>query len=151
MSGLERLERFWQSLVLEQKLALGTEVNGAVISCWPDIPSFRLNHAADVDVTEQDVDVLVSKVTEYFLSRHVLSFGFRVSPLTRPESLVSLLRDHGFERQDEDSVMVYKGERPEGMPGSPVDIRNAPRMEKGFSQSRSSQDAKRRKALSGLR
>jgi GNAT superfamily N-acetyltransferase len=123
MAGLQRLERFWHGLVSEQKLTLGTEVNGAVIACWPEIPSFRLNHAADIDVTEQDAEVLVSRVTEYFLSRGVLSFGFRVSPLTRPRQFVSILERRGFDRKDEDSVMVFRGERPGDIADSAVDIR----------------------------
>jgi len=123
MTSLRRLERFWHSLVSEQKLTLGTEVNGAVIACWPDIPSFRLNHAADINVGEEDAEALLSRVTEYFLSRGVLSFGFRVSPLTRPEPFVSTLKSHGFERQDEDSVMVFRGERPRDKTDKAVDIR----------------------------
>jgi len=123
MANLQRLERFWHSLVSEQKLTIGTEVNGAVIACWPDIPSFRLNHAADIDVSEEGFDSLLNATSDYFLSKGVLSFGFRVSPLTRPKSFVSLLRDHGFERQDEDSVMVFTGERPGDRTGKAVDIR----------------------------
>ena len=123
MTSLQRLERFWHSLVSEQKLTFGTQVNGAVIACWPDIPSFRLNHAADIDVSEEESDNLVSATTDYFLSKGVLTFGFRVSPLTRPRSFVSLLKDHGFERQDEDSVMVFTGERPDASTNSTVDIR----------------------------
>lgn len=123
MTSLQRLERFWHSLVSEQKLTLGTEVSGAVIACWPDIPSFRLNHAADIDVSEEEFDNLLSATTDYFLSKGVLTFGFRVSPLTRPGSLVSLLKDHGFERQDEDSVMIFTGGRPGDRTDNAVDIR----------------------------
>jgi hypothetical protein len=123
MTSLQKLERFWRNLIAEQKLTLGTEVNGAVISCWPEIPSFRLNHAANIDVSEEEARGLLNRVTEYFLSRGVLSFGFRVSPLTRPESFVYLLEDHGFKREDEDSVMVFKGERPKDGPDTGVDVR----------------------------
>ncbi len=123
MTSLRRLERFWHSLVSEQKLTLGTEVNGAVIACWPDIPSFRLNHVADIGVSDEESASLLRTATEYFLSRGILSFGFRVSPLTRPKSLISVLKDHGFERQDEDSVMVFTGERPSDRPDNAVDIR----------------------------
>ena len=123
MTSLQRLERFWRNLISEQKLTLGTEVSGAVISCWPEIPSFRLNHAANIDVSEEEAESLLNRVTRYFLSRGVLSFGFRVSPLTRPESFVSLLEDRGYKREDEDSVMVFKGERPKDGPDTGVDVR----------------------------
>jgi len=129
MTSLQRLERFWHNLVSQQKLTLGAEVPGAVLACWPEIPSFRLNHAADIDVSEEDVEVLLSRVTEYFLSRQVPSFGFRVSPLTRPEPFASILESRGFDRQDEDSVMVFIGERPgDGMNGT-VDIREIGEMD----------------------
>jgi GNAT superfamily N-acetyltransferase len=123
MKNLRRLERFWHSLVSEQKLTLGTEVDGAVIACWPDIPSFRLNHAADIEVTKERFDSLLRAVTDYFLSKGVPTFSFRVSPLTRPKSFVNLLNDHGFGMQDEDSVMVFRGELPGEGRDNAVDIR----------------------------
>ncbi len=123
MSNLQRLERFWHNLVCEQKLTSGTEVDGAVIAWWPDIPSFRLNHAAGIDVSEEESGRLLNQVTEYFMSREIPAFGFRISPLTRPRSFVSLLENHGFKREDEDSVMVFKGEQPSDRPDSGVDVR----------------------------
>jgi GNAT superfamily N-acetyltransferase len=120
---VHRLEHFWHNLISRQKLTLGTEVPGAVIACWPEIPSFRLNHAADIDLSEREVDSLLNATTDYFLSKGVLTFGFRVSPLTRPGSLVPLLKGHGFVREDEDSVMVFRGERPVDSTDSAFDIR----------------------------
>jgi GNAT superfamily N-acetyltransferase len=123
MAYVHRLERFWHSLISRQKLTLGTEVPGAVVACWPGIPSFRLNHAADIDVSEEDVEAILNVVTEYFLSRDIPSFGFRVSPLTRPKALVPTLLSQGFEMKDEDSVMVFGGARPKDTADSSVDVR----------------------------
>ena len=123
MKTLQRLEQFWHNLVSQQKLTLSAEVPGAVIACWPEIPSFRLNHAADINVKEEDAQILLGRVTEYFLSRGVLCFGFRVSALTRPEAFISTLESRGFDRQDEDSIMVFRGERPAPKTDISVDVR----------------------------
>jgi len=123
MRNLEGLERFWRSLICQQKLTAGAELPGAVIAFWPDIPSFRLNHVAGIDVGEEDVELLLSRVTRYITSREIPTFGFRVSSLTRPPSFVSMLESRGFETRDEDSVMVYTGKDPGDGTGDALDIR----------------------------
>lgn len=111
MRSVERLEQFWHNLISEQKLAWGTDVNGAVVAYYPEIPIFVFNHAADINVNENEAEDLLNRVTEYFLSKGVPFVCFRVSPLTRPKSFTSFLENHGFERKMENSVMVFKGKQ----------------------------------------
>lgn len=109
MSNVERLERFWRNLLLAFPWA--TDVNGAVVTCYPKAPIYDVNHAADVNVNEDEAENLLKRVTQYFLSKGSSEVCFRISPLTRPKSFASLLVEHGFERRMEDSVMVFKGKR----------------------------------------
>lgn len=113
MRSVERLEKFWHNLISEQKLAWGTDVNGAVVAYYPEVPIYPLNHAADINVSEDEAESLLNRVTEYFLSKGFPYACFRISPLTHPRSFTSLLEDHGFERKDEQSVMVFKGKKVE--------------------------------------
>ena len=122
MGSVERLERFWHNLISEQKLARGTDVNGAVVAYYPEIPIYPLNHAADINVNEDGAESLLNKVTEYFSSRGFSYVCFRISPLTCPKSFTSLLENHGFERKMDNSVMVFNGKRVEDKlnPGTKV-------------------------------
>ena len=113
LGSVERLERFWHNLISEQKLAWGTDVNGAVVAYYPEIPIYPLNHAADINVNEDEAESLLNKVTEYFLSRGFSFVCFRISPLTRPKSFTSFLENHGFERKMDNSVMVFNGKKME--------------------------------------
>ncbi len=106
-----RLEQFWHNLISEQKLARGTEKNGAVVAYYPEIPLFVFNHAADINVSEDEAENLLNRVKEYFLSKGFPFVCFRISPLTRPKSFNSLLENHGFKRISEQSVMVFKGKQ----------------------------------------
>jgi len=105
----ERLEKFWRNLVLT--IPSSEDLNGAVITCYPNVPMLALNHAADINVRENEAENLLAKVTEYFSSKSLLYACFRISPLTRPKSFVSLLESHDFERKTEDSVMTFKGKQ----------------------------------------
>ena len=111
LRNVERLEQFWHNLVLTFPLA--KDVNGAVVTCYPEVPFYGFNHAADINVNEDEAEKLLNKVTKYFVSKESPYIWFRVSPLTRPRSFTSLLEDHGFERDDEGSVMVFKGRQVE--------------------------------------
>ena len=113
LGSVERLEEFWHNLISEQKLAGGTTVNGAVVAYHPEVPIYPLNHAADINVSEDEAESLLNRVTEYFLSRGFPFVCFRISPLTRPRSFTFLLEDHGFERKMQNSVMVFKGKNVE--------------------------------------
>jgi len=84
-------------------------VNGAVVAYYPEVPYFVLNHAADINVNEDEAENLLNRVTKYFLSRGFPFACFRISSLTRPKSFASLLEGHGFERKEEQSVMVFEG------------------------------------------
>ena len=109
MRSVERLEKFWHNLVLT--FPSGTDVNGAVVTYYPEVPMLVFNHAADINVDEDEAENLLNRVTEYFLSRGFPYACFRISPLTRPRSLTYILEDHGFERKEEQSVMVFKGKQ----------------------------------------
>jgi hypothetical protein len=89
----------------------GTEVNGAVVSCYPEVPISQFNHAADIDVSEDEAQDLLEVVTRYFVSKGSPDVWFRTTALTRPRSFSVFLRNHGFARseEDEESAMVFKG------------------------------------------
>jgi len=89
----------------------GTEVNGAVVFCYPEIPISQFNHAADIDVREDEAENLLEVVTRHFVSKGSPDVRFRTTALTRPRSFSVFLRNHGFARskEDEESAMVFKG------------------------------------------
>jgi len=111
LRNVERLEQFFHNFVLT--LPWGTDVNGAVVTCYPEVPFYGFNHAADINVNEDEAEKLLNKITKYFVSKESPYFWFRVSPLTRPRSFTSLLEYYGFERDLEESVMVFKGKQVE--------------------------------------
>ena len=69
MRNVERLEQFWHNLISEQKVAWGIDMNGAVVAYYPEVPIYPLNHAADINVSEEEAESLLNRVTEYFSSR----------------------------------------------------------------------------------
>lgn len=72
------------------------------------VPFYAINHAADVKVNDASAIGLVNVVEEHFRSRGVSFVCFRVSPLTRPESFVSLLEKESFESKGEQSLWCLK-------------------------------------------
>ena len=108
LRSIERLEKFWHNLILAFPSA--TDLKGAVVIYYPEVPFFVFNHAADINVNEDEAENLLNRVTEYFKSRGSPFVCFRISPLTRPRSFASLLERYEFEKKHEDSVMVFKGE-----------------------------------------
>ena len=109
MRSTERFERFWHDMVLA--FPWGTEVNGAVVSCYPEIPISQFNHATDIDVREDEAENLLEVVTRHFVSKGFPDVRFRTTALTRPRSFSAFLWNHGFARslEDEESAMVFKG------------------------------------------
>jgi ribosomal protein S18 acetylase RimI-like enzyme len=89
----------------------GTEVNGAVVSCYAEVPISQFNHAADIDVSEDEAEDLLEAVMRHFVSKGSPDVRFRTTALTRPRSFSAFLRNHGFARslEDEESAMVFKG------------------------------------------
>jgi hypothetical protein len=113
MRSIERFERFWHDMVLV--FPWGTEVNGAVVSCYPEVPISQFNHAADIDVMEDEAEDLLEEVMRHFVSKRSPDVRFRTTALTRPRSFSVFLRNHGFARskEDEESAMVFKGKHVE--------------------------------------
>lgn len=112
LRNIERLEKFWHNLVLT--LPGAKDVNGAIVACYPEVPFYLFNHAADINVNEDEAEKLLNKVTKYFVLKGSPYIWFRVSPLTHPSSFSSFLQNHGFEREEEEeSVMVFKGKQVE--------------------------------------
>ncbi len=89
----------------------GTEVNGAVVSCYPEVPISKLNHAADIDVREDEAEDLLEVVTRHFVSKGSSDIRFRTTALTRPRSFSAFLLNRGFAHslEDEESAMLFKG------------------------------------------
>jgi GNAT superfamily N-acetyltransferase len=113
MRSIERFERFWHDMLLV--FPWGTEVNGAVVSCYPEVPISQFNHAADIDVRADEAEDLLEEVTRHFASKRSPNVRFRTTALTRPRSFSAFLRNHGFARskEDEESAMVFKGKHVE--------------------------------------
>ena len=111
MKSIKRIEQFWRNLVLN--FSWGTNLNGAVVGCYPEVPIPQFNHVADIDVKEDESENLLNRVTKYFASKGSSQVWFRISPLTRPSSFSSFLRNHGFEKKEEESAMVFEGKQVE--------------------------------------
>jgi len=121
LRDLERLEQYWRDLVLT--IPEAKDVNGAVVACYPEITMPQCNHAANINVNEDEAEGLLNRVTEYFLSRSSPLVRFRITPLTRPRTFSSFLEDHGFEKKEEESIMVFKGGRLEDKLNPDVKVR----------------------------
>lgn len=109
MKDIERLERYWHRLALT--IPQTKDLKGAVISCYPDIPIPLFNHAADINVNEDKAENLLNIVVNHFRSRGSAFVRFRITPLTRPRTFSSFLASHGFSKEAEDSIMMFKGKR----------------------------------------
>ncbi len=107
----KRFEQFWHNLVLT--IPFAEEINGAVVTYYPELPILHFNHAATINVEDKEAEGLLKRVTKYFRSRGSTYVCFRTSPLTRPKTFTALLENNGFERRLEESVMVFKGKPPE--------------------------------------
>ena len=106
MENVDRLERFWRDFV--RVFPETVEVEGATVAHFPQIPEALFNHVTDVNVPEGRAEVFLKTITDHFSSAGLPFVCFRVSPLTRP-SFVSLLERQGFEREQEQSIMVFDG------------------------------------------
>ena len=109
MANTVKLERFWLDLI--SAFSFTERLDGAAVVCYPKVPFFVINHAADVRVNEDEAPNLLKQVEDYFRSRGVAFVCFRVSPLTKPESFAYLLERQGFVSTGEQSVMVFKGSK----------------------------------------
>ena len=107
MRDTERLEQYWHRFALT--IPQTKDLKGAVIACHPDIPISPCNHAADINVNEDEAENLLNIVVKHFRSRGSAFVRFRITPLTRPRTFSSFLESHGFEKEAEDSIMVFKG------------------------------------------
>jgi len=83
-------------------------VKGAIISCYPAIPMPQCNSAADINVKEDEAEDLLNRVTKHFQTAGSSIVRFRITPLTRPRTFASLLESHGFGKEGEESIMVFK-------------------------------------------
>ena len=108
LRNVKRLEKYWHNFVLTA-VPLAKEIDGAAVACYPQVPMYPANHAADIKVNEDEAEGLLNRVTQHFSSRKSPYVCFRLSPLTRPQSFSSFLESHGFEKKAEESVMVFKG------------------------------------------
>jgi GNAT superfamily N-acetyltransferase len=106
---VERLEQFWRNFVLTMPLAKA--IKGAVVTCYPALPAFHFNHAANINVEDREAENLLKRVTKYFQSIGSTIVCFRTSPITRPKTFPSLLENNGFEKKLEESVMVFRGKQ----------------------------------------
>jgi ribosomal protein S18 acetylase RimI-like enzyme len=127
LKNTERLERYWHEAVLT--LPQTKNVKGAVISCYPAIPMPQCNSAADIKVKEDEAEELLNIVTKHFQIAGSSVVRFRITPLTRPRTFASLLENHGFEKEGEESIMVFKeGLLDEKLNGQ-VEVRKIPESE----------------------
>lgn len=106
MRQTEKLEQFWHNMVLTFPWA--KELKGAVVIYYPEVPIPQFNHAADINAGENEVENLLNRITKYFMSKDSPEVRFRISPLTRPTSFSSFLQNHGFKKEDEESVLVFR-------------------------------------------
>ena len=121
MKNTERLEQYWHKAVLTFPQA--KNVKGAVISCYPVIPMPQCNSAADINVKEDEAEDLLNRVTKHFQTAGSSVVRFRITPLTCPRTFASFLESHGFEREGEESIMVFKEGRLEEKLNRQVDVR----------------------------
>ena len=121
MEDIEKLEQYWHRALLT--FPQTKDVKGAVISCYPALPMPQCNSAADINVNKDEAEDLLKRVTKHFQSLGSSLVRFRITPLTRPRTFGSFLDNQGFEKEGEDSIMVFKGEQLEEKLNHEVEIR----------------------------
>lgn len=121
MKDIEKLEQYWHRALLT--FPQTKDVKGAVIACYPALPMPQCNSAADINVNEDEAEDLLNRVTKYFQSLGSSLVRFRITPLTRPRTFSSFLESHGFEKKEEDSIMVFKGGQLEEKLNHEVEVR----------------------------
>ena len=109
MKYVERFREYWRSLIIEQKLANGASLGGAVVAYYPEIPISTFNHAADIRVPGHEINDLLNQISEFFITKKLPFTSFRIDPSNRPKSLTSILETRGFREEIRQSVMVFKG------------------------------------------
>jgi ribosomal protein S18 acetylase RimI-like enzyme len=121
LEDIERLERYWHRVLLT--FPQTEDVKGAVISCYPALPMPQCNSAADINVNEDEAEDLLNRVTKHFQSLGSSVVRFRTTPLTRPRTFGSFLEGQGFEKEAEESIMVFKGGRLEEKLSNKLEVR----------------------------
>jgi len=119
MEKVNRLEQFWHDFV--KVLPDTVKLEGATVAHFLQMPVTLFNHVTNVNVAVNRAEVFLGTVINHFSSTGLPFACFRVSPLTRP-SFVSLLERHGFEKEMEQSIMVFDGKPSENRVNSNVKI-----------------------------
>lgn len=73
---MDRLEQFWQNLVLTFPAA--RVVDGAVMACNPELPMPQCNHAANIKVDEDEAEDLLKRVTSTSYQKALLLYAFEL-------------------------------------------------------------------------
>ena len=119
MEKVNRLEQFWQDFV--KVLPDTVKLEEATVAHFLQMPVTLFNHATDVNVAENRAEAFLRRIVNHFSSIGLPFACFRVSPLTRP-SFVSLLERYGFEKELEQSIMVFEGKPSENRVNSNVTV-----------------------------
>ncbi|MHA2380393.1 MAG: hypothetical protein ACXADS_14055 [Candidatus Thorarchaeota archaeon] len=132
MKYVERFGNYWSSLILEQKLAMGEQLDRAAVAYFPDVALLTFNHAANINVSERQIDSLVSEVSKFFLLKGVPFACFMVSPSTRPKSFASILLRQGFKVGLEHSMMAFEDHEFEERMNPQVEVKGVSERDCGF-------------------
>jgi ribosomal protein S18 acetylase RimI-like enzyme len=106
MENVDKLEQFWHALV--RIFPETVELKGAIVAHCLQIPAILFNHVTNVNVAEDKAEVFLETIINHFSSKGLPFACFRVSPLTQP-SFISLLERYGFDKELEQSIMVFDG------------------------------------------
>lgn len=109
MGSVDRLEQFWHDFM--RVLPDTVELRGTTVAHFLQIPVTLFNHVTNFNIAENRSEVFLKSVVNHFSSTGLPFVCFRVSPLT-PSSFVSFLERHGFEKESEQSIMVFDGKPP---------------------------------------
>jgi len=119
MENVDRLEQFWHDFV--KVFPETVELERAIVAHWLQIPVTIFNHVTNVNVARDRAEVFVKTVISHFAAKGLPFACFRVSPLT-PISFISLLERHGFEKESEQSIMVFEGKTSENVPNPNIKV-----------------------------
>jgi GNAT superfamily N-acetyltransferase len=119
MENVDRLEQFWHDFV--KVLPETVKLEGGTVAHFLQMPVALFNHVTNVKVAENRAEVFLRTIINHFSSTGLPFACFRVSPLTRP-SFVSLLERYGFEKESEQSIMVFEGKPSENRVNSNVKV-----------------------------
>lgn len=105
MTCTQKLEFYWQTVI--SSFGSKTDLGNATVACYPEIPLYVLNHAANINIQPERASEFVNEIEHHFKTQKVPFACVRITPLTQPPTFINTVQAAGFRAEGgKQSVMV---------------------------------------------